>query len=110
MWMKNTYISLDIVFALARWQRFISDSGHSTAVAQSLASREPVQYVLELNAVRRDASALARRAGLSGVTFERNDRQNWSVFAAMLALTGGLTLPWLAGRAGRSTTCPTPIT
>ncbi|MGB5627936.1 MAG: hypothetical protein WBM57_01100 [Woeseiaceae bacterium] len=40
----------------------------------------------------------------------RNDRQNWSVFAAMLALTGGLTLPWLAGRAGRSTTCPTPIT
>ncbi|MGB5688149.1 MAG: hypothetical protein WBM45_02660 [Woeseiaceae bacterium] len=40
----------------------------------------------------------------------RNDRQNWSVFAAMLALTGGLALPWLAGRAGRSTTCPTPIT
>jgi len=50
MWMKNTYISLDIVFALA--------DGSISSVVQdtvplslkSLASREPVQYVLELNA------------------------------------------------------------
>ncbi len=58
MWMKNTYISLDIVFALA--------DGSISSVIQdavplslkSLASREPVQYVLELNA------GSARRFGI----------------------------------------------
>lgn len=50
MWMKNTYIPLDIVFAL-------DDGGVSSVIQdtvplslKSLASREPVQYVLELNA------------------------------------------------------------
>lgn len=50
MWMKNTYIPLDIIYALG--------DGSVSSVIQdtvplsltSLASREPVQYVLELNA------------------------------------------------------------
>lgn len=58
MWMKNTYISLDIVFIRA--------DGSVSSVIQdavplslkSLASREPVQYVLELNA------GTARRFGI----------------------------------------------
>lgn len=58
MWMKNTYISLDIIFAL--------DDGSISSVIPdavplslaSLASKEPVQYVLELNA------GAARRFGI----------------------------------------------
>ena len=50
MWMKNTYIPLDIIYALG--------DGSVSSVIQdtvplsltSLASREPVQYVLALNA------------------------------------------------------------
>jgi uncharacterized membrane protein (UPF0127 family) len=50
MWMKNTYISLDIVFARADGS--VSSVVHNTEPLslRSLASVEPVKYVLELNA------------------------------------------------------------
>ena len=50
MWMKNTYISLDIVYARADGS--VSSVIHNTEplALRSLASVEPVQYVLELNA------------------------------------------------------------
>ena len=50
MWMKNTYISLDIVYARADGS--VSSVIHNTEplALRSLASAEPVQYVLELNA------------------------------------------------------------
>jgi uncharacterized membrane protein (UPF0127 family) len=50
MWMKNTYIPLDIVFALddGRVSSVISDAVPLSL--KTLASREPVRYVLELNA------------------------------------------------------------
>jgi len=50
MWMKNTYISLDIVYARADGS--VSSVIHNTEPLslRSLASVEPVQYVLELNA------------------------------------------------------------
>lgn len=50
MWMKNTYISLDIVFA--RGDGTVSSVIHNTEPLslQSLSSIEPVNYVLELNA------------------------------------------------------------
>jgi hypothetical protein len=50
MWMKNTYISLDIVFARADGS--VSSVIHNTEPLslRSLASVEPVRYVLELNA------------------------------------------------------------
>lgn len=58
MWMKNTYISLDIIFALGDGS--ISSVTPDTVPLSlaSLASREPVQYVLELNA------GAARRFGI----------------------------------------------
>ncbi len=50
MWMKNTYISLDIVYARADGS--VSSVIHNTEPLslRSLASVEPVKYVLELNA------------------------------------------------------------
>lgn len=50
MWMKNTYIPLDIVFA--REDGTVSSVIHDTQPLslQSQASVEPVSYVLELNA------------------------------------------------------------
>lgn len=50
MWMKNTYIPLDIVFA--RRDGSVSSVIHDTEPLslQSLSSIEPVTYVLELNA------------------------------------------------------------
>jgi len=50
MWMKNTYISLDIVFA--RGDGTISSVIHDTQPLSldSLSAIEPVQFVLELNA------------------------------------------------------------
>lgn len=50
MWMKNTYIPLDIVFA--RSDGTISSVIHNTEPLslESLASIEPVSFVLELNA------------------------------------------------------------
>jgi len=50
MWMKNTYISLDIVYARADGS--VSSVIHNTEPLslRSLVSVEPVQYVLELNA------------------------------------------------------------
>ena len=50
MWMKNTYISLDIVYARADGN--VSSVIHNTEPLslRSLASVEPVQYALELNA------------------------------------------------------------
>lgn len=50
MWMKNTYISLDIVFA--RGDGTISSVIHDAQPLslRSLAAIEPVQFVLELNA------------------------------------------------------------
>ena len=49
MWMKNTYIPLDIVFA--RSDGSVSSISHDTVplMLDSHASREPVRYVLELN-------------------------------------------------------------
>lgn len=49
MWMKNTYIPLDIVFA--RGDGSVSSISHDTVplTLDSHASREPVRYVLELN-------------------------------------------------------------
>ena len=50
IWMKNTYISLDIVYARADGS--VSSVIHDTEPLslRSLVSVEPVQYVLELNA------------------------------------------------------------
>jgi uncharacterized membrane protein (UPF0127 family) len=50
MWMKNTYISLDIVFA--RVDGTVSSVIHNTEPRslRSLSAVEPVRYVLELNA------------------------------------------------------------
>ena len=50
MWMKNTYISLDIVYARADGS--VSSVIHNAEPLslRSLVSVEPVQYVLELNA------------------------------------------------------------
>ena len=50
MWMKNTYISLDIVYARADGS--VSSVVYNTEPLslRSLASVEPVKYVLELNA------------------------------------------------------------
>ena len=50
MWMKNTYISLDIVFARA--DGTVSSVIHDTEPLseRSLSAIEPVNYVLELNA------------------------------------------------------------
>lgn len=58
MWMKNTYIPLDIVFA--RSDGSVSSVAQDTVPLslKSLASSEPVQYVLELNA------GTARRLGI----------------------------------------------
>ncbi len=58
MWMKNTFIPLDMVFALA-------DGSVSSVIAntepqslQSLRSLEPVMFVLELNAGTTDRLAI----------------------------------------------------
>jgi uncharacterized membrane protein (UPF0127 family) len=50
MWMKNTYLSLDIVFARA--DGTVSSVVHNTEPLslRSMPSTEPVKYVLELNA------------------------------------------------------------
>lgn len=58
MWMKNTYIPLDMVFA--RSDGTISSIVHDTVplTLKSQASTEPVRYVLELNA------GTARRFGI----------------------------------------------
>ncbi len=50
MWMKNTYLSLDMVFARADGS--VSSVVHNTEPLslRPIASREPVKYVLELNA------------------------------------------------------------
>jgi len=59
MWMKNTYIPLDIVFLLSDGSvsSIIQDTVPLTLKSQ--ASREPVRYVLELNA------GTARQLGIS---------------------------------------------
>lgn len=58
MWMKNTYISLDIVFARA--DGVVSSVIHDTEPrsTRSLSAIEPVRYVLELN------SGVARRLNI----------------------------------------------
>ena len=50
MWMKNTYIPLDMVFA--RRDGTVSSVARDTVPRslESISSREPVSYVLELNA------------------------------------------------------------
>ena len=60
MWMKNTYIPLDIVFA--RSDGTVSSISHDTVplTLDSHASREPVRYVLELN------GGTTRRLGIGG--------------------------------------------
>jgi uncharacterized membrane protein (UPF0127 family) len=67
MWMKNTYIPLDMVFVRGDGSvsSIITDTVPLTLKSQ--ASREPVQYVLELNA------GSARRFGIG-----QSSRINWS--------------------------------
>jgi len=67
MWMKNTYIPLDIVFALGDGSVSSVISDTVPLSLRSLASREPVQFVLELNA------GSARRFGIG-----RDSRIIWS--------------------------------
>ena len=50
MWMKNTYISLDIVFARADGTVSSVQRNTEPLSLRSLVSVEPVKYVLELNA------------------------------------------------------------
>jgi len=66
MWMKNTYIPLDIVFA--RSDGTVSSINHDTVplTLNSQASTEPVRYVLELN------GGTTRRLGIG-----RNSRLIW---------------------------------
>lgn len=50
MWMKNTYIPLDIAFATASG-RVVNVARHTTPLSlASITSSEPATYVLELNA------------------------------------------------------------
>jgi len=59
MWMKNTYLSLDMIFA--RSDGTVSSVSHDTQPLSlaTISSTEPVTYVLELNA------GTARRLGIS---------------------------------------------
>lgn len=50
MWMKNTYLSLDIIFARADGTVSSVISNTEPLSLRSLTSVEPVKYVLELNA------------------------------------------------------------
>jgi hypothetical protein len=50
MWMKNTYLSLDIVFARADGTVSSVIRNTEPLSLRSLSSTEPVKYVLELNA------------------------------------------------------------
>ena len=58
MWMKNTYLSLDIVFARADGTVSSVIRNTEPLSLRSLSSTEPVKYVLELNA------GAARRFGI----------------------------------------------
>lgn len=59
MWMKNTYLSLDMIFA--RSDGTVSSVSHDTQPLSlaTISSTEPVTFVLELNA------GTARRLGIS---------------------------------------------
>lgn len=50
MWMKNTYIPLDIIFARADGQVSSIAKNTEPLSLKSIASKEPVTFVLELNA------------------------------------------------------------
>jgi uncharacterized membrane protein (UPF0127 family) len=50
IWMKNTYIPLDIVFARSDGRISSIDRNASPLTLTSRSSNEPVRYVLELNA------------------------------------------------------------
>lgn len=50
IWMKNTYIPLDIVFARSDGRITSIDRNASPLTLTSRSSNEPVRYVLELNA------------------------------------------------------------
>lgn len=65
MWMRNTYISLDIVFARA--DGTVSSAIHDTQPLSlsSLASVEPVSYVLELNAGTARRLKIGRKSRIS---------------------------------------------
>ena len=61
MWMKNTYMSLDIVFARADGTVASVIRNTEPLSLRPLASNEPVKYVLELNAGK--AAELGSREG-----------------------------------------------
>ncbi len=73
MWMKNTYISLDLIFARIDGSVSSVIHGAQPLSLTSRASIEPVSYVLELNA------GMARRLGIGNksriVWLPRNDSE-----------------------------------
>lgn len=73
MWMKNTYVSLDIVFARENGTVSSVISATQPLSEQSLSAIEPVSYVLELNA------GVARRLGIgrgSQLVWARDDNNS----------------------------------
>ena len=74
MWMKNTYIPLDIVFARADG-RISSIAKHTEPLSlESIVSTEPVKYVLELNAGTTDRLSIdADSRLLWGETFDYDE-------------------------------------
>lgn len=73
MWMKNTYIPLDIVFARA--DGTVSSVAHATEPLslRSIASKEPVTYVLELNAGTANRLSIDENSRLFWVPAKRDD-------------------------------------
>ncbi len=70
MWMKNTYIPLDIVFARADGS--VSSVEHNTEPLslKSIAALEPVRYALELNAGVAEKLSIDRYSRLEWVPAE----------------------------------------
>lgn len=75
MWMKNTYISLDIVFARADG-RVSSIAQHTEPLSlRSIASAEPITYVLELSAGTTESLSIDENSWLLwGPDYEVDER------------------------------------
>ena len=74
MWMKNTLIPLDIVFARADGQVSSIAKNTEPHSLESISSNEPVKYVLELNAGTTDSLFIDENSRLLwGDTFKNDE-------------------------------------
>ncbi len=71
MWMKNTYISLDLIFVRGDGSIASVIRDAQPLSLQSLSSLEPVRYVLELNAGVSRRYGIGRGSSISWGTRER---------------------------------------